>query len=215
MALSTIPLVINTIENCYKKICVIGTGDASKALFEYFKSNTHLDVIWKQQDDGQVLLDEDVDIAIFTFPFKEPAQVVGKGNVYSVHYQSLLRNDIENPFWDIYENIIPQLLENDVNVLIVTSPRLQGYQPKIPLFFSMLLFRFINRFSKKHDYYLLKHFDELEIYDEFMNTKADKSKGYVRVFGNGKKSTMMMASEEYPRRKCKFMLVKYFCLAFA
>lgn len=214
MALSTIPLVINTIENCYKKICVIGTGDASKALFEYFKSNTHLDVIWKQQDDGQVLLDEDVDIAIFTFPFKEPAQVVGKGNVYSVHYQSLLRNDIENPFWDIYENIIPQLLENDVNVLIVTSPRLQGYQPKIPLFFSMLLFRFINRFSKKHDYYLLKHFDELEIYDEFMNTKADKSKGYVRVFGNGKKINYDDGFRRIPAEKVQIHARKIFLFGF-
>ncbi len=71
--------------------------------------------------------------------------------------------------------------------MIVTTPDLRLYKPKLPLYVSVAWFRLILKYCKNHDYFFLKHLGFSDIYDEFMKTKADKSRGYTRVFGNGKR----------------------------
>ena len=92
--------MINTIENCYKTIALIGNNQTAKDLYAYLINNKSISIFWIRQSEGTVNIDNDCEIAIFTYPFIEPA-TNQKGIVYSVFYDKLVNGEIEHPFFDI------------------------------------------------------------------------------------------------------------------
>lgn len=180
-----IPMFVNTLENSYSNICICGTGILSEGLYNYFKGNRNI-YVWKiDETEKEYRFPGVTELVIFmNEEHYDPINVDGE-HIYFINYESMILGNECMPFRDIYQNIIPKLKKNGVKVLIVKTPNLRQYKPKIPLYVSMAFFKIIQKYYPNRDKVLLKHYGQAELLDEFMNTKADKSKGYLRVFGNG------------------------------
>ena len=46
-----IPMLINTIENCYGRIAVYGRSDYAKKIYSYLRGNSHISLLWIEEED--------------------------------------------------------------------------------------------------------------------------------------------------------------------
>lgn len=183
---NVLPMFVNTIENSYKSIYLIGNNSVAEHLYKYLNGNNMVEVQWERNSESNVVfVPECVEIVIFT---EEEHPSVCKQNgkgVYYVEYEKVKERNETTPFNDIYQNIIGQLLSTGVRILVVKTPDLHKYKHKIPLYISMFVYQQISRHLVNRDYVMLKHLKNEIVLQEFKKTKTDNLKGYNRVHGNG------------------------------
>ena len=199
-----LPLVINTVANCYKNICIIGSGSLSEELYSYLVTNEGITVTHIKEDKDGARVSKGTEIVIYTFDYTAPAVDEDGQPVYSVSYKNLTENKI-HPFDDIYQNIIPFYQKNGVECILVTTPNLRNYKQKIRLFLSMMYFALVQKYSKDRDRKLIHHLRQDSIYEDFMKTKADSAKGYLRVYGN---SDTVNYDDGFRRIPCDYVISK-------
>ncbi len=184
---NVLPMFVNTIENSYKNILIVGNNSVAECIYQYLTENKKIDVqLVKNYVLEALFVSDDTEIVIFT-ENKHPMVLKKNGkNVYYVEYEKIVEENDTFPFMDIYNNIVGKLLSEGVRFLIVRTPNLRNYQPKIPLYISMYLYRQISKYLSNRDYIMLKHLKSEELLQEFKAIKTDNLKGYNRVHGNGK-----------------------------
>jgi len=175
-----IPMIINTIENLYKDICIFGDNNDAKEIFNYLKKNKEINVYNTEE-----LASNKVEVIIyFEKTFKMPDTITDI--IYTVNYYELLNYNRQNFYEDIYMNIIPKLKSNGIYVLAVQSPDLRKYRPRIPLMISITWFIIVRKLFHNYAQVWINHLSSRKVVAEYLSTRAEQSKGYLKVYGNGK-----------------------------
>lgn len=193
----TLPMRINTLENCFSQIGLLGKNAESEGLYAYFKENRNISVSIIEEyeiKDSTAYLSQEYELVLLfqdgeCDAVKDVQTKDGKP-LYAISYDSFLRDASANEVFDVYHQIIPTLLENGVRVLVVQSPNLLKHPKlteRIPLILSMGFYRLIDKYSSKHDPIFLKALGSANLIPEFSQVKTDSIKGYSRVWANGEK----------------------------
>jgi [citrate (pro-3S)-lyase] ligase len=195
--LEELPEILNTIENSYSTIYVVGDGNYGNIVWDYWKENKNICLkkiessslsfdgqryVLQQTNDGEA-------IVVFTDLYEERPVVDPEGKGFQTFY--FLRyyyNDIKTTenLQDIDMHIIPRLLDHEVNVIKVYVPDINRLKckPKVRrrmLYWNVLRHLFPELFDRKRR--RLEHTEYLK--EEVHALTNDNSKGYSRMYGNG------------------------------
>ena len=172
-----IPLMINTLENCYNSISVYGKSKYASGIRQYLEQNPNLDIT--EADRGGCGRSE-VMLVIDLLP-------VGSFDVgYAIYWSDLFRHEITDAEGDIIRNIVPYLCKKGVSVLYVTAPDRFAFQKRFRVFAHMWRFmRLAIKDIRQFDTKLLNLFGSGYLAPEYFNLCVRTDRGYPRVIATG------------------------------
>lgn len=194
---SCLPMRINTLENCFSQIGLLGKTPESQRIYAYLQENPNISVSliedYEIQDSTAYLSQKYELVLLFRGGDCESIKDVCTKDgtpLYVISYDSFLADGSANELFDIYHQIVPTLLEKGVRVLIVQTPNLKQHPrlgARVPLLASMAFYNLINKYCSQRDPIFLKALGSADLIPEFSQVKTDAFKGYSRVWANGAK----------------------------
>ena len=191
------PELLNTLENCYRKITVVGDSEYAKQIFRYFNENKDLEsellstesIQWNGKCyviPHKKLMDE---VIFFADLYAEASAIDCDGkHLLTVFVKRIYRNNIKTieNMTDVDENIIPRLVAGGVHVIKLYVPDVNripnAAQVKANLTYWNVMRHFWGEtFRKKRA--KIEHTEYLK--DELAHLTNDNSKGYSQMHGNG------------------------------
>lgn len=192
-----IPEILNTIENDYSKIYLIGKGQYAFLVEQYFRMNQNI-ILEKllesdfKETDGKLFLNREVsgdEIIVFADERLEKP-VIGQNRkgfqtfYFSRFYHNVIKTT-EN-LQDIDQNIIPKLLNSGVHVIKVYVPDLDRLHGKEQIKMSMHIWSAIRHVSSDMFDFLRRKKEHTEFLKKETGLLSnDNSKGYSLMYGNG------------------------------
>lgn len=194
---SSLPMRINTLENCFSQIGLLGKTPESQRIYAYLQENPNISVSliedYEIQGSTAYLSQKYELVLLFRGGDCESVKDVCTRDgtpLYVISYDSFLADGSANELFDIYHQIVPTLLEKGVRVLIVQTPNLKQHPrltARLPLLASMAFYNLINKYCSQRDPIFLKALGSADLIPEFSQVKTDAFKGYSRVWANGAK----------------------------
>lgn len=191
------PELLNTLENEYVKITVVGNSAYAKKIYQYFCENEMLQTELLSSEeivfDGknyriphQKSQDEVIFFADF---FAEASAIDCEGNhLLTIFTKRIYRNGIKTieNMTDVDENIIPRLVANGVHVIKLYVPDVNRLPKKRQVKATLLYWNILRHFAGdefRKRRAKMEHTEYLQ--EEINHLTNDNSKGYSQMYGNG------------------------------
>lgn len=191
-----IPMLINTIENCYCNIAVYGKSPYAEKIYNYLKANQNIQVYrvdekhFKYSQNAYWLdVEEPVDI-LLVMDLLMTGEVYDMGNnrVVSVFARDMYRADLKSTCnnADINLNIFPRLLENGVRVIWVSWPDINRINNGVSIERIMKVWRVIRSVSERMFHALRRRrFHVLYLQKESRSVTNTGIRGISEIYHNG------------------------------
>lgn len=180
-----IPMFINTLENAFSNICIYGNSEETKMVYEYLLSNKNINVELLVKDEMLSCLSKEIELVLFmennhSVPYYQDGR-----EVYFIDYYEMKKHNFSNPLKDIFDNIVPKLLNNNVRVIFIGYPSIKDIF-KLNKSFLFLFYQCIFFIRRKNKRLWLNTKCRKELRQEYIEIKNDNKKGYIRSWHNGK-----------------------------
>lgn len=192
-----IPAMMNTLENIYATIGIVGEGAYAEKLKQYFKENESIrlhqiseeNMVWKE--DGYLLKEEiaEDEIVIFADLYADfPVSDQNGRQVQTLFLKKIYKTDLKTTEYlqDISENIIPKLTANGVHVLKVYIADMDRLTEKSRVEEKMLYWKVQRKLDE--DKFFEKRYRQAGteyLLEEQKKLVNENIKGYSEVHGNG------------------------------
>lgn len=191
------PELINTLENCYRKITVVGDGLYANRIYQYFAQNDNIqtellstsEVKWNGTC-YEIAHPRVIDEVIFFADMCAEASAIdcNQKHLLTVFVKRIYRNNIKTieNMTDVDENIIPRLVDGGVSVIKLYVPDVNQLPDSLGVRASLAYWNIMRHFwsdtfSKKRS--KIEHTEYLK--GEVSNLTNDNSVGYSKMHGNG------------------------------
>ena len=192
------PMILNTLENCYKSISIIGDNQYAHEIMQYFSNNSNIITRHIKRDkikyiDGKYIVSEPAlpdEILLWVDLCMEEKVIDQNGNeIQAVFWKNYYKEGLKTTDYlhDINYSIIPRLLEGGVEVIKVYIPdeerlKRKGKIRRKQYYWKILRKLDAEKFADKRR----KKCGTIYLKNEQDNLVNNNEKGYSEVYGNGK-----------------------------